>query len=93
VAWGTVDVSNFVITKGHLAIVNSSTSVERGFCRNCGTSLTYQHASRKHEIDFTLGSLGDPAALVPRYHIWVQDKLSWVNIDDGLPQHQTVAGK
>src|SRR5687767_8516305 len=71
VAWGTVDVDKLVITKGHLAIVNSSTNVERGFCSNCGASLTYQHISRNHEIDFTLASLDNPAVLAPRYHIWV----------------------
>jgi hypothetical protein len=93
VAWGTVDVGDFVVTKGHVARVNSSTNVERGFCGNCGSSLTYQHVSRNHEIDFTLGCLDDPNVLAPHYHIWVREKLPWLNIDDGLPQHQTVAGK
>ena len=90
VARGTVDIGNFQLVQGKIAIINSSKNVERGFCAACGSSLTYKHASRNHEIDFTLASLETPAALAPHYHIWVQDKLPWVILDDGLPQYQTV---
>ena len=31
---------------------------------------------------------GACAVLVPECHIWVQDKLPWVVIDDGRPQFQ-----
>ena len=91
VAWGTVDSSNFSAT-GKIAVIASSENVTRGFCERCGTTLTYQNALRSQEIDFTLVSLDDPNAVPPERHIWVQDKLPWVTIDDGLPQHATVAG-
>ena len=91
VAWGTVDYSHFRITKGQLATVNSSQGVERGFCGDCGSALTYRHQLRSNEIDFTLATLEQPSAMAPQSHIWVQDKLPWVKIADGLPQYQTVA--
>jgi len=90
VAWGTVDASDFAIVTGRLRIVNSSMGVARGFCGECGSSLTYQHELRSSEIDFTLVSLEDPSIYVPEAHIWVKDKLSWVQINDSLPQYQTV---
>ena len=91
VAWGTVDRTNFEITQGELSVVNSSKDIERGFCSNCGTTLTYRNMLRGDEIDFTLASLEDPAALQPQAHLWVQDKLPWVKINDGLPQYKTVS--
>jgi len=92
VAWGTVDSGNFSAT-GKIAVIGSSEHVTRGFCERCGTTLTYQHALRSHEIDFTLVSLDDANALPPERHIWVRDKLSWVTLDDDLPQYATVVGE
>lgn len=90
VAWGTVDTAAFNILAGRLSFVNSSKGVSRGFCAECGSSLTYQNALRSGEIDFTLVSLEDSSLYAPQAHIWVEDKLPWVNINDDLPQYQTV---
>jgi hypothetical protein len=90
VAWGTVDANAFDVVAGHMRIVKSSADVSRGFCADCGTSLTYQRASRSSDMDFTLATLEDPSRYAPEAHIWVQNKLSWVQINDGLPQYQTV---
>ena len=92
VAWGTVGESSFTVTEGSLSIVRSSEPVERGFCGACGTSLTYRNAQRPLEIDFTLATLDEPGAFAPRMHIWVQDKLPWLQIADTLPQYATVPG-
>jgi hypothetical protein len=93
VAWGTVDADKFRIFEGAPAAVRISAEVERTFCKDCGSSLTYRHTLRAGDLDFTLVSLDDPAALAPCMHIWVQDKLPWVQLNDGLPQYQTVPGK
>jgi hypothetical protein len=93
VGWGTVDTDRFRILEGEPAAVKVSAEVERTFCNQCGSSLTYRHVLRPGEVDFTLVSLDDPAALAPRMHIWVQDKLPWVTLNDGLPQFQTVPGQ
>jgi hypothetical protein len=92
VAWGTVDANAFDIVAGRLETVNSSKDVIRGFCVACGSSLTYQNASRPGEIDFTVVTLEDPSMYPPAAHIWVKDKLPWVKINDSLPQYQTVNG-
>ncbi len=86
VPWGTFAVDDFAIVRGRLAQFRSSPKVTRGFCADCGTSLTYRHDERGGEIDLTLSSLDDPGALVPEIHIWVEDKLPWVSIDDDRPQ-------
>jgi len=86
VPWGTFAAANFAIVQGRLAEFSSSPGVTRGFCAGCGTSLTYRRDDRSGEIDVTLASQDDPAALVPQMHIWVEDKPPWVVIDDGRPQ-------
>ena len=83
VAWGTFELDKLRITGGKLAEYASSPKVTRGFCSACGTSITYFHEGRPNEIDITLVTLDDPTALVPEFHIWVQDKLPWVRIEDG----------
>jgi hypothetical protein len=86
VAWGTVDVSRFRVTKGSLASTKSSPPVVRSFCADCGTLLTYTHAARPSHVDFTLASLDEPASVKPERHIWVSDRVAWTPLEDGLPQ-------
>ncbi|MGB6605612.1 MAG: GFA family protein [Steroidobacteraceae bacterium] len=88
VPWGTFARSAFSVTRGRLAEYRSSPEVARGFCRECGTALTYRHERRAAEIDVTLASLDDASALAPQMHVWVGDKLPWVAIGDGLPQFE-----
>lgn len=89
VAWGTVDRSDFAVITGTLSIIQSSPDVERGFCGDCGASLTYANSRRVGEIDITLATLDRPGDFMPRSHIWVEDKLPWVVIADELPQYRT----
>jgi hypothetical protein len=88
VAWGTFSAERFVVTGGNLLEVVSSPGVKRGHCAACGTSITYRHEKRRGEIDVTLSTFDDAASLRPDAHIWVQDKLPWVHISDGLPQYE-----
>lgn len=88
VPWATFDREAFVISNGEIFWHHSAPGVSRGLCSNCGTSLTYEHEDRAGEIDVTLTSFDEPSTFAPAAHIWVEDKLPWVSIDDGLPQFQ-----
>jgi len=89
VAWGTFSRDGFQLLAGDAYVLHaSSAQVQRGFCGHCGTSLSYAHAERDGEIDVTLVTLDDPARYEPECHIWVEDKLPWVRIEDGRPQYQ-----
>jgi hypothetical protein len=87
VAWATYPKDKVTTVAGSLTLVETSPGVTRGHCARCGTSITYEHVARPGEIDVTLASLGDPADLRPTVHIWVEDKVPWLKIDDGLPQY------
>lgn len=93
VPWVTFERASFQITNGALREYHSSTDVQRGFCDVCGTTLTYHHQKRPQEIDVTMATLDAPEALRPEAHIWVEDKLSWIAIGDGLPQYALTRGE
>lgn len=88
VAWCTVESDRFVVTTGHLTLHASSPKVSRGFCATCGTSITYAHDARPGEIDVTIATLDDPEHVAPTRHIWLIDKLPWVEINDALPKFE-----
>ncbi len=87
VTWATFPAADFRIGEGVIAEYHSSPGVTRGFCAQCGTSLTYAHRDRPGEIDITVVSLAEPERISPRSHIWVEDKAPWLVIDDDLPQY------
>ena len=75
-------------TKGAPAIFDSSTKAERGFCRDCGTPLTFAYKGQPY-ISVTLGSLDDPELVPITGHFGVQSRVSWLKLCDGLPERVT----
>ena len=84
--WATFQAVNFKLTTGTLTEYQSSLQVVRGFCAQCGSSLTYRNRARATEIDVTPVTLDDPERLAPKAHIWMQDRLSWEVSGDSLPR-------
>ena len=62
----------------------SSGQVQRGFCRECGTPLTYRNVQGSN-ISITLNSLDDPAAVKPEAVFFPAQKAGWLGDLDGLP--------
>jgi hypothetical protein len=59
----------------------------RGFCARCGTSLTFLLNAEADQIDVTVSSFDRPEAVWPTAHTWVEDRLPWIRLADGLPAH------
>ena len=87
VAWCGFAPGNFTFTSGAATIYKSSPRVERGFCANCGTQLTYRRLDDASFVDVTIASLDDPEAIPPQDHTWVRGRLSWIKLADGLPAY------
>jgi hypothetical protein len=87
VAWATYVYADLRYIRGKPTEFASSARVLRGFCDHCGTTLTYWHDSRPDDVDVTIASLDDPAALPPAMHIWMVDALSWEQPGDSLPRY------
>jgi hypothetical protein len=71
----------------------SSNKVERGFCRACGTPLSYRHVGGPN-ISLTLYSLDDPAAVEPDVGFTLEAKPAWLDRLDALsPMHMDFTGE
>jgi hypothetical protein len=86
VAWFSVEPANFAITAGQPSQYRSSERAVRSCCPTCGTQLTFKHDGLD-EIDVTVCSLDDAAAVAPNDHTYVSSQLPWVHLNDGLPRY------
>jgi len=87
VTWATFPAPAFAWTKGAPRIIASSAIAERGFCADCGASLSFRYSDRDDEIDIAAATLDRPEAVTPTHHIWTRSRLEWIRLDDGLPQY------
>ena len=65
----------------------SSPGVRRTHCGRCGSPLSYT-SDRNDQVDLYTGTLDDPAAVVPTYHVHVEEQLPWFETQDTLPRYQ-----
>ena len=89
VTWVSFDGEGFSLVSGTIAEYRSSPGVRRGHCADCGTTITYWCDKQPEEIDIAVSSLDDTSGIEPEAHIWVGDKVSWLVINDDLPQYRT----
>lgn len=75
VAWAEFPIDAVRWRGGTRAFYNSSAGVERTFCPECGTSLTYQ--KEEQSIDLTLACFEDPESFTPTHEIWLDHRLCW----------------
>jgi hypothetical protein len=61
-------------TRGGPAIFRSSEAAERGFCRDCGTPLTFAYVER-NRISVSIGSLDEPARVTPETQDGIESRL------------------
>ena len=90
VAWAVNQDAAFELTAGEPSAFASSPGVERTFCPQCGTSLTYRNGPES--IDVTLASLDDPEALPPTREVWCEDRVSWNALSAELEHYQQRSG-
>jgi hypothetical protein len=88
VAWLTLPFDGFSFVSGAPQEYRSSPGVSRTFCGECGTSLTYRHDEEPDSIDVTNASLDLPEEFPPTHHIWLEDKVAWEIVNDGLPRFE-----
>jgi len=86
VPWLTVPFGSFTYTKGRARAYASSGEHQREFCSNCGTQIVFRATVGPETVDVTLCSLDDSSTVEPEYHIWYENRVSWLNIDDTLPR-------
>jgi len=93
VAWFSVPRTGFRVVSGTMRLYASSARAERGFCGDCGTTLTFAAHDLPGEIDVTTASLDDPALVPPWDHVQFAAHLPWVVPGDGLPRFPGTRGE
>ncbi|MBW8816337.1 MAG: GFA family protein [Caulobacterales bacterium] len=65
----------------------SSRRIDRHACARCGTAMFAAPKDPPARIGVAIATCDAPDALRPDCHIWVDDKLPWLSLADGLPQY------
>lgn len=79
---------NFKWTKGDPGVFRSSPIVERRFCRDCGTPLSFSYDDSKY-IAVSIGSLDDPSAVKPENQYGIENRLPAFERLHALPGTRT----
>ena len=91
VTWAKVAAEDFTVTKGKIKVFEKTIGIKRGFCGDCGTTLTYAAESEVEGQDwsadawFSATTLDDPAIAEPKNHVFVSHQQPWINLSDELP--------
>lgn len=91
VTWAKVAASDFTVTNGKIKLCSINAGIERGFCGDCGTTLTYGAIEEVDGQDwsgdawFAAATLDDPSICNPATHVYVSHRQPWIKLDDGLP--------
>ncbi len=84
VTWASWPSESMDLTSGEMAYCQSSEKARRGFCSQCGSTLTFDLLG-SGMIDLAVCTLDDPNIMNPADHIWTSTKISWIHLSDGLP--------
>lgn len=64
---------------------SSSPGVRRGFCRNCGSSVSFEGEAWPEEVHIFVSLMDNASELMPERHVYARTKRPWVKLSDGLP--------
>ena len=87
VAFASFLISDFSYTKGSPSVYQSSSTGQREFCSKCGTQICHRRINNPETVDVNSGTLDDMELVAPQFHIYIEDRVSWFEIDDQLPKH------
>src|SRR5271165_2853221 len=77
-----VDRENLHVTSGEVRGYQSSGCGVRSFCGTCGSALFWQPFRAPHRRGVFVGSLDDPNAFRPTFHICTSSAVSWLHVQD-----------
>ena len=88
VTWVGVAKNRFAIRDpdNQLQWFQSSPEAQRGFCKQCGSTLFFQSSRWPDEIHITLSNFQTPLDRTPQVHAFWDTHVDWVSFDDDLPR-------
>jgi len=67
----------------------SSDEASRGFCSNCGSALFWKYDNSSY-MSVLVGSIDGDTNLETGEHIFIESKGDYYQLDDNIPQFQTI---
>ena len=80
--------ASFEITRGGTVDLQELGQTERGFCNQCGTPLTFHYVDSPR-IAVSIGSLDQPAKIVPATQYGIEGRLPYFAALAALPGDKT----
>ena len=77
-----------VMWSGPRKTYRSSPNVERSFCEDCGSPLSFETDVFRDETHLYAATLIDPTWYQPTAHIFWSERLPWIDGQDALPKHE-----
>ena len=95
VTWTSVPDKQFHIKSGKdlLSKYESSKDVFWMFCSKCGSPLFQATKDSPNRVYVSVASLIDPLDRSPSSHVSYEEKLPWIEINDGLPCYREKASE
>jgi hypothetical protein len=81
--------AEFAWTEGEPAFFESSNLAKRGFCRDCGTPLSFAYNLPDARFYVTTGSLDDPDAVPIIKQYGIESRVSWVKLCEDVSAERT----
>lgn len=81
--------SEFAWTAGDPAFFASSNLAKRGYCRDCGTPLSFSYDMPEARFYVTIGSMDAPEAAPIIMQYGVESRLSWVKFCEDVAAEKT----
>ncbi len=86
VTWVGVDDSSVNINSQSLNWYQSSTQAQRGFCKQCGSTLFFRSSNWPGELHISRANITDAIDQQPQVHAYFDSHVEWVCINDELPK-------
>ena len=90
--WAGYTAETFEVIQGSPKRHDSSHDAWRRFCGDCGTPITYESKRYPGEVHITVGSLDHPEDMPPRGHVFTEEQIPWLHIENGLPRYAKTGG-
>ncbi|MDE2386010.1 MAG: GFA family protein [Alphaproteobacteria bacterium] len=83
--------AKFRVTRGEMSNFHSSADVQRGFCKACGTPLTFDDLT-EDRISVSIGSLDEHSAFMPENQYGLESREPWFNEITKIPAYDSGEG-
>ncbi len=88
VTWVGFEQERVSFTRGedHLTWYESTPGAQRGFCRQCGSSLFFRSKQWAGELHIALGCIDDAIDRQPQANVFFDKHVAWMPVDETLKQ-------